>query len=194
MSQISNQLNQYKQLDMSNLGTHNSEVSNVKMNRQVPLVGPKSSGSGLSKESNMPKNFIVAQENRIDQLNKSFDEKTLKQIGAVECTTCATRTYKDGSDDPGVSFKTATHLSPAQAESAVMSHEQEHVVNEQASAKAEGREVVSQSVQIFRDMCPECGKSYVSGGVTKTTTAGPANPYGPVNETNAEGNLLDFSL
>lgn len=194
MSQINNQANQYNKLNISNIGMGNKQVSDVGIDRQVPSVGPKSSDGGLSKESAMPKNFIVPQGQRTDKLGKTFDEKTLKQIGAVECSTCASRTYQDGSNDPGVSFKSATHISPEQAASAVMGHEQEHVANEQANAKEEGREVVSQSVQIFTAVCSECGKSYVSGGVTKTTTAGPANPYSQVNKTNAEGNLLDFSL
>lgn len=150
-------------------------------------------GLGTGK-SQGPKNFVIPSTDRTSELGKIFDDKTLKQVGVIECQTCANRTYVDGSNDPGVSFKTPTHLSPGEAAGAVASHEQEHVVNEQADAKAEGREVVSQSVQIFTSICPECGKTYVSGGVTKTTTAGPANPYAALNKNNAAGNLLDFSL
>lgn len=51
-----------------------------------------------------------------------------------------------------------------------MSHEQEHVSREGAKALAEGRKVVSQSVRIFMDVCPECGRVYTSGGKTTTTT------------------------
>lgn len=89
-----------------------------------------------------------------------------------ECKTCAQREYVDGSNDAGVSFKTPTRVSPQSAASAVMSHEQEHVSREQSKADSEGREVVNQNVQIHMDVCPECGKSYVSGGTTTTTTAG----------------------
>ena len=53
-------------------------------------------------------------------------------------------------------------------------HEQEHVVREQAKAQREDRKVVSQSVTIHTDICPECGDVYVSGGTTRTTTK--ANP------------------
>lgn len=88
-----------------------------------------------------------------------------------ECQTCANRKYQDGSDDPGVSFKTPTNLSPEQAAAAVRGHEQEHVVREQAEAIREDRRVVSQSVTLHTDICPECGRVYVSGGVTRTTTA-----------------------
>ena len=44
------------------------------------------------------------------------------------------------------------------------------MVREQAKAQREGREVVSQSVSLHTAICPECGKVYVSGGTTRTTT------------------------
>lgn len=196
MSPISNQVSGYNPQNLNNIGASiNNKSSDVNLNRQLLSVGSSASASAKPKGvSNTPKNFIVPEGDRLDTLADSFDDKTLKQIGAVECSTCATRTYQDGSDDPGVSFKAPTHLSPAQAATAVVSHEQEHVVNERADAEAEGREVVSQSVQIFTAICPECGKSYVSGGVTKTTTAGPSEAYAKLNESNSEGNLLDVSL
>ncbi len=87
-----------------------------------------------------------------------------------ECQTCKERKYQDGSDDPGVSFKTPTNISPDQAASAVRGHENEHVVREQAKARQENRKVVSQSVTYHTAICPECGKAYVSGGTTRTVT------------------------
>ncbi|MGO5029758.1 hypothetical protein [Candidatus Agathobaculum pullicola] len=87
-----------------------------------------------------------------------------------ECQTCKERKYQDGSNDPGVSFKTPTNIAPEAAASAVRGHEQEHVSREQSKAQQEGREVVSQSVTIHTAICPECGKVYVSGGTTRTTT------------------------
>lgn len=87
-----------------------------------------------------------------------------------KCQTCEKRKYQDGSDDPGVSFKTPTNIKPEQAASAVRGHEMEHVVREQAQAKREGRKVVSQTVTMHTGICPECGKVYVSGGTTRTVT------------------------
>lgn len=87
-----------------------------------------------------------------------------------ECQTCKERKYQDGSNDPGVSFKTPTNVAPEQAAAAVRGHEQEHVVREQAKAQREDREVVSQSVTYHTAICPECGKVYVSGGTTRTST------------------------
>ena len=51
-----------------------------------------------------------------------------------------------------------------------MSHEMEHVTRNRAKAERDQREVVSQHVSIRRDICPECGKLYVSGGTTRTVT------------------------
>lgn len=89
----------------------------------------------------------------------------------TECQTCENRKYQDGSDDPSVSFKTATRLTPEQAATAVRGHEMEHVSHEQARAEREGRKVIQQSVTIHTGICPECGDVYVSGGTTRTTTA-----------------------
>lgn len=110
--------------------------------------------------------------------NASGEEKASGIEGAQEaleegkCETCEKRKYQDGSTDAGVSYKTPTKIAPEQAAAAVRGHEMEHVVREQAKAKREDRTVVSQSVTIHTDICPECGKVYVSGGTTKTTTAG----------------------
>ena len=102
----------------------------------------------------------------------------------AECQTCKNRKYQDGSDDPGVSFKTATNVAPEQAAAAVRGHEQEHVVREQAKAQREDRKVVSQSVTIHTAICPECGDVYVSGGTTRTTTK--ANPTQEVQQPEEE--------
>lgn len=88
-----------------------------------------------------------------------------------QCQTCKERKYQDGSDDAGVSYQTPTHIDPDFAPTAVRSHEQEHVVREQAKAGREDRKVVSQTVNLHTDICPECGRVYISGGTTRTTTA-----------------------
>jgi hypothetical protein len=137
---------------------------------------------------------IVPESKRLEKLGEVFDEKTLKKMGIIECSTCASRTYQDKSDDSGVSFQTPTHLDPDQAASAVMAHEQEHVTREQADAEQKGREVISQSVQIQSAICPECGRSYVSGGTTKTMTRTKETPYKQSSTADFVGNLYDFKL
>jgi len=93
-----------------------------------------------------------------------------------KCQTCEKRKYQDESDDMGVSFQTPTNISPEQVASAVRGHENEHVVREQAKAEREDRKVVSQSVTLHTDICPECGKVYISGGTTRTVTAKEQTP------------------
>ncbi len=87
-----------------------------------------------------------------------------------KCETCEKRKYQDGSNDAGVSFKTPTRIDPSQVASAVRGHEMEHVYREQAKAKREGRKVVNQTVTLHNAICPECGRVYISGGTTKTST------------------------
>ena len=101
-------------------------------------------------------------------------ESAQKALEDGECETCERRKYQDGSDDMGVSFQTPTNVDPDLAASAVRGHEMEHVVRERAKATREDRKVVSQSVTYHTAICPECGKSYVSGGTTRTATK--ANP------------------
>lgn len=98
-------------------------------------------------------------------------EGAQKALEEGECQTCKERKYQDGSDDPGVSFKTPTNIDPDLAPSAVRGHEMEHVYREQAKASREGRKVVSQNVTYHTAICPECGRAYVSGGTTRTVTA-----------------------
>lgn len=84
-----------------------------------------------------------------------------------ECQTCKKRKYKDGSDEM-VSFKSPKHLSPENAASAVRAHEQEHVSNAYKKAAQKNGKVISASVSIHTGICPECGRSYVTGGTTRT--------------------------
>lgn len=105
---------------------------------------------------------------RLDNLQKRLDRLNEKQNG--ECQTCENRKYQDGSDDPGVSFKTASKVGAEGAAAAVRGHEYEHVYRNRAKAEREGKEIVSQSVRIKTAICPECGESYVAGGETTTVT------------------------
>lgn len=92
----------------------------------------------------------------------------LYNADSYECQTCKNRKYQDGSNDPGVSFKTPTRLSPESAATAVRSHENEHVSHARTQALREDRKIISQSVTYSTAVCPECGRNYVSGGTTRT--------------------------
>ena len=93
--------------------------------------------------------------------------------GQAECPTCSSRQYKDGSDDSGVSFQAARHINAATAGTVIMAHEGEHVSAEDSNAKAEGGQATS-TVALEYAKCPECGRTYVKGGVTTTTVTRPA--------------------
>ena len=130
---------------------------------------------GGEESKDLDKLLNKAQEEDSLRIGQEEDSKSPQEtMEESECQTCKNRKYQDGSDDPGVSFKTATSVAPEQAAAAVRGHEQEHVVREQAKAQREDRKVVSQSVTIHTEICPECGDVYVSGGTTRTTTK--ANP------------------
>lgn len=98
---------------------------------------------------------------------KERNEKTGIKDPSEECQTCKNRKYQDGSDEM-VSFKTAQHVSPESAASAVRAHEQEHVSNAYKKAATDNGKVISASVSIHTAVCPECGRTYVSGGTTHT--------------------------
>ena len=114
----------------------------------------------------------------IPSVNGSKDKDrdgSVKKIGE-RCQTCENRKYQDGSNE-NVSFKAAAHVSPEAAGGAVRAHEGEHVSNAYTKAAQKNGKVVSASVSIHTSVCPECGRTYVSGGTTNTKIKDPVNPY-----------------
>ncbi len=101
-------------------------------------------------------------------------EKTNKQnrTGKAEkkgeCQTCKERKYVDGSDEGNVSFKAPGHIAPEASAGVVMSHEKEHVANAKREGNKPGNELISATVSLKTAICPECGRSYVAGGTTRT--------------------------
>ena len=115
-------------------------------------------------------NNIRNNSNNIANIIQESREKTpISEVGV--CKTCDSRTYQDWSNDIGVSFKTPTRIDPSSAPSLVASHEQEHVANNQRSAEKSGGEVIFQNVTLTTNICPECKRVYISGGVTKSAIA-----------------------
>ena len=137
---------------------------------------------------------IASLEKRINNLQQRLDKLKTKEEekDSGECQTCKNHRYQDGSDDPGVSFKTAGKINPANAEAVVRSHEYEHVNRNQAKAAEDGKEIVYQSVIIKHGICPECGDSYVTGGQTTTVTRfAPDERYSVGMKDNESGKLLN---
>lgn len=112
--------------------------------------------------------------------NAGYSQGQVTQMvrsGKINCETCENRKYKDGSDEM-VSFKAPTHIAPEAAASAVMAHEQEHVGNAYSEAGSQNGQVIQASVRIKTAVCPECGRTYVSGGETTTQIKyNEENPY-----------------
>ena len=109
---------------------------------------------------------------------------------AGECQTCKNRKYVDGSDEM-VSYKSPAHISPDAAASAVRAHEGEHVTNAYSKAATNDGKVISADVQIKTAVCPECGRTYVSGGTTTTHIkySNESNPYQQAAKTQ-DGTVL----
>lgn len=106
-------------------------------------------------------------------------KKAGRRSSPAECETCKNRKYQDGSDETNVSFKSASHISPNAAGAAVRAHENEHVTNAYNKAAENNGKVLSATVSIHMAVCPECGRSYVSGGTTNTMIkyTNEENPY-----------------
>lgn len=105
--------------------------------------------------------------------------KVNKPKSPQECETCKNRKYVDGSDEVDVSFKSAAHVSPEAAGAAVRAHEGQHVSNAYEKASKDNGKVITASVSIHTAVCPECGRTYVSGGTTNTQIKyyNESNPY-----------------
>lgn len=118
-----------------------------------------------------------------------------RRSSPAECQTCKERKYQDGSDE-NVSFKSAQHISPTAAGAAVRAHEQEHVSNAYKKASEGNGKVINASVSIHTAVCPECGRTYVSGGTTHTTIKynNEKNPYTQNKKANDALGLLGQSV
>lgn len=91
-----------------------------------------------------------------------------RESSPAECETCASRKYQDGSDENDVSFKTPGHIDPDISASVVLGHEHEHVANAYEKERNGEGEVKNVTVTLHNDICPECGRVFVAGGVTHT--------------------------
>jgi len=133
-------------------------------------------GAGLRPQRGMPGVVVDISPEGWAAYRQSMAEEgsAAGPVAAMEelrCATCDSRRYQDDSNDPSVSFQMPTHISPEQSAAMVRAHEYEHVANEQARADREGRRVISQTVTLHSAICPDCGRVYTSGGVTRTVTA-----------------------
>lgn len=132
-------------------------------------MAPKTDNAGLgqNKAGADKQNMAKSQNGEKSSGNSPIVKKP---FDVNQCRTCQNRRYTDGSNDPGVSFKSPVNIDPSQSFAAVSAHESEHVSRNQAKAQENGREVVSQSVILHTAVCVECGVVYTAGGETTTVT------------------------
>ncbi len=118
-----------------------------------------------------------------------------RKSSPAECQTCKERKYQDGSNE-NVSFKSAQHISPEAAGARVRAHEAEHVANAYSKAQQNGGKVINASVAIHTAICPECGRTYVSGGTTTTQIKynNEKNPYQQNKKANDALGLVGQSV
>ena len=140
----------------------------------------------------MSNNYIIPISNvgRVTPVNTDNTVDSSSKVQPVECQTCKERKYVDGSNEADVSFKTPGHISPESSYAKVSSHEREHVANAIAKGSKPGAKLVSASVSLKMGVCPECGRTYVAGGVTNTQIRySESNPY-EKNRKSLEGGVL----
>lgn len=113
--------------------------------------------------------------------NNADQDKQVKaghRSSPSECQTCKERKYQDGSNESDVSFKAPGHISPQASAGTVRAHEQQHVSNAYEKAAKGNGKVISATVSLRTEICPECGTAYVAGGETRTSIAySKENPY-----------------
>lgn len=136
----------------------------------MPALGQNSASAGsLNPLNNSASHSNIDTGNGTDfGLSIGRDPNRTEKTGKTECQTCKERKYQDGSDECNVSFKSASHISPESAPAKVRAHEGEHVANAYKTAALKGGKVLQASVAIHTAVCPECGRTYVSGGTTTT--------------------------
>lgn len=120
--------------------------------------------NGIATNSYTPLNYNI--ENEMRNISQGLSKST--QVEKTECQTCKNRKYVDGSNEANVSFKTPGHITPQASASVVASHEREHVGNAVNEGSKKGNKLLSVNVSLETSVCPECGRTYVSGGKTRT--------------------------
>jgi hypothetical protein len=149
-------------------------------NYTIPYAGVTATGTAANAINRISSVAPVGEKNAI----------TVEKAQSSECQTCKSRKYMDRSNDSNVSFQTPTHVSPQASFSAVSAHEQEHVSNAFSEGSQEGNRLISSSVTLKMDVCPECGTPFVAGGTTRTTMQyNESNPY-ESSRKSLEGSFL----
>ncbi len=149
---------------------------------------------GISNNYTIPISGI----DKVTRINADNSVDSSSKVKPVECQTCKNRKYVDGSNESDVSFKTPGTIRPEDSFAKVSAHENEHVANAIAKGSKPNAKLISASVTLKMGVCPECGRTFVAGGETRTQIKySEKNPYDR-NRKSVEagvlvGNNLDVS-
>lgn len=144
-------------------------------------------------------NAVSSVEEGIQSANPDEVKKPGRRSSPADCETCKNRRYQDESGDNNVSFKSPSRIAPDAAASKVRAHENQHVSNAYKKAAKNDGKVVNASVSIKTAICPECGSTYVAGGLTKTQIKynNEDNPYiknqKALDAANIRGANIDYA-
>ena len=165
--------------DYSNFGKSDSAVQSAEEKQKAQL-------------KNLP---WASEEDEDDKKSGKMRSKGHIDDPSCECQTCKNRKYQDGSDEM-VSFKSAQRIAPSAVAAKVRGHEQEHVVNAYEKAAQNNGKVIRASVTLHTAVCPECGRTYVSGGETCTKIAysNEENPYTQARKAMNKQGLLGANV
>ncbi len=169
---------------MTNTNSAKDANSSQSANAAQNTNAAKDKDSDKNANSAASTNSVIGEKDDDNQITvlrnpgESTQKKPGKKSSPAECETCKNRKYQDGSDEM-VSYKVASHISPSASAAQVRGHEQEHVNNAYKKAAEMDGKVVACSVILKTAICPECGRTYVSGGVTNTQIRyyNDSNPY-----------------
>ena len=163
-------------MDTGTIGSPNLIIPNGHFGNQLYAGAATQSASGnvAQKETTIPDSTAKKEVPASGSTKNDIDHKVKSgyRSSPAECQTCKNRKYQDGSDE-NVSFKSAAHISPEAAGARVRGHESEHVANAYTKAAEKGGKVLAATVTIHTAICPECGRTNVSGGTTSTIISYP---------------------
>ena len=175
-----------------NIGMYNSYLTGSGGINAASGTSASTSASGTAASTSTSANGSDSAAEVIINPGQSTEKIPGHKSSPAECQTCKNRKYQDGSNESNVSFKSAQHIDPSAAYSEVSAHEGEHVANAYNKASKKNGEVVSCTVSIHTAVCPECGRTYVSGGTTSTQIKYPneSNPYQQSRKSSDAANSL----
>ena len=147
--------------------------------------------NGMSNNYTIP----ISNVGKVTPINTDNSVDSSSKLKPTEgCSTCENRKYVDGSNENDVSCQTPTKIKPEVAFSAVSTHERQHVANAVAKGSKPGAKLISATVSLKMGVCPECGRTYVAGGLTQTQIRySETNPYDK-NRKSVENGLIKGSF